>query len=608
MKTSRIKFLIFIGSMFIISGISLLMIGSYTVVQAQDKSTATYSGSKECASCHRGITQDHADSNHALALVDVSKKKTAILGDFDQGEDVRTVQLPSEDKARPFTAKDIAYVVGSGQHVQRYLYKVAANNYMVLPAEWNAETKQWEPYKIADEWPAPAYDWEQSCAYCHTTGFDVNKGRWKDPGVQCESCHGPASEHVKIAKDIGKNPTDEELTQLRSAIYTTPDAQVCGQCHSQGVSKDNHPYPVGYVPGANLSDFFELVPKDSADHWWVTGHASQPNMQYNEWFKSTHASSLSDMAQNFAADDKCLACHSQDARRTTELIAAVTKGDREGAAPVPLTVTDAKWGITCQTCHYQHTDSKEPFELVQEANTLCMSCHTNPTDSNGVHHPVKEMFQGTAIVAGIDGVAGEHFKAKDGPVCITCHMQNIPVGTTSRAEHTFRPVLPGSSDGKLPSACEGCHKDLTMTDMQLLVQDTQAAVRSRLKAAQAQFESLSKPQPDTEDMTRYDQANAALNFIKNDGSFGIHNYTYADMLLTTAEQDLAVLSAASATVEATPAITPEVTAEPNIQNAQPVSTTETVSSGVRPVTIIVISGVIAMLLGFAVAFFRKPGA
>ncbi len=611
MKTSRIKLLIFIGSMFIMSGLTLLMFGNATVVHAQDTTTTkapTYAGTKECTSCHRGITQDHADSNHALALQDVRKKKAAILGDFDLGEDVRLVQFSDEDKARPFTAKDIAFVIGSGQHVQRYLYEAGKNDYKVLPAEWNVTTKQWEPYKIADAWTDPAYDWEDSCAACHTTGFDVDKGRWKDPGVQCESCHGPASEHVKIAKDVGKKPTDEELTQVRSAVYTAPDAQVCGQCHSQGISKENHPYPVGYTPGKNLSDFFQLVPKDSADHWWVTGHANQPNMQYNEWFNSTHATALNDMAQNFAADDKCLACHSQDARQNAELIAAVSKGDRTGQAPDQLKVTDAKWGITCQTCHYQHTDSKEPFELVQEANSLCMSCHTNPTDSNGVHHPVKEMFEGTALVTGIDGVAGEHFKAKDGPVCMTCHMQQIPVGTTTRANHTFRPVLPGSADGKLSSACEGCHKDLTMTDMQFLVQDTQDSVRSRLKAAQAQFESLVKPQPNTEEMARYEQVRSALNFVKNDGSFGIHNYNYADALLTTAEHDLVALGAVGASPKATQAVTPAMTAEPEIQNAQPISTTETVSSGVRPVTVIVISGVIAMLLGFAVAFFRKPSA
>ncbi len=606
MKTSRINLLIFIGCMFIVSGITLLMIVNATVVRAQDDATASYVGAKECASCHRGLSQTHADSNHALALQDVSKKKTPILGDFDQGEDVRMVQLPGEDTARAFTAKDVAYAVGSGLHVQRYLYKVDANDYMVLPAEWNVETKQWEPYKIADTWPAEAYDWEQSCAYCHTTGFDIDRGRWKDPGVQCESCHGPASEHVKAAKDAGKKPTDEELLAVRSAIYTTPDAQVCGQCHSQGVSQDNHPYPVGYVPGSNLSDFFQLVPKDSADHWWVTGHAKQPNMQYNEWFKSGHAASLNDMAKNFAADDKCLVCHSQDARRTSDLIAAVTSGDRAGQAPTPLTVTDAKWGVTCQTCHYQHTDSKEPFELVQEANSLCMSCHTNPTDTIGVHHPVKEMFEGVALVAGIDGVEGAHFKAKDGPVCVTCHMQAVPVDTTSRASHTFKPVLPGAAEGQLSSACAGCHKDLTTTDMQLLVENTQAVVTSRLAVANTRLANIVEPAAGDDTRAQYDQIIAALNFVQNDGSLGVHNYAYVDKLMSSAEHALSQLNVTGAAVQSTEAPAPTATplAETSVVKASNVSIPVT---GIRPVTLLLMGVVVLIILTAAFFFFRKSG-
>jgi predicted CXXCH cytochrome family protein len=609
-KTSRIQFLIFIGSLFIVSGVMLLMMSSATVVQAQDSGTTTtkaptYAGTKECTTCHRSLSQSHSSTNHALALQDVRKKKTPILGDFDQGEDVRTVKLPDEDTARPFTAKDIAFVVGSGVHVQRYLVESGKNQYMVLPVEWNVEKKQWEPYKLAEAWPDQAYDWVGNCAYCHTTGFDAAKAKWKDPGVQCESCHGPASEHVKIAKDIGKKPTDDELNQVRAAIYTVPDAQVCGQCHSQGVGKDNLPYPVGYTPGANLTDFFQLTPKDSADHWWVTGHASKPNMQYNEWFKSGHASALNDMAQNFAAADKCLSCHSQDGRRNAELIAAVGKGDREGQAPDPLKVTDAQLGITCQTCHYQHTDSKEPFELVQEANSLCMSCHTNPADSQGPHHPVKEMFQGTTLVSGIDGVEGVHFKATDGPVCLTCHMQQIPIETTSRANHTFKPVLPGA-DEKLPSACAGCHTDLTTTDMKLLVQNIQTVVKSRLAVANARLANVPEPAAGDDTRAQYDQVVAALNFVQNDGSLGVHNYAYADKLLSSAENSLALLNIAGATAQATEAPAPTAT---------PLASTTTVkasnvsvpATGIRPVTVLLIGVVIVIILTAAFFFFRKSG-
>ncbi len=123
-------------------------------------------------------------------------------------------------------------------------------------------------------------------------------------------------------------------------------------------------------------------------------------------------------------------------------------------------------------------------------------------------------------------------------------------------------------------------------------------MRARIAAAQAQIESLSASQDDP----RYQQAVAAVDFVQNDGSFGIHNYTYADALLTTAEHDLAVLSGAvTPTTTPAPTVTPPsqvVLVESNVANAQ-------VASGVRPITVIVIGLVIGGLLVAAFAFFRK---
>ncbi|MEO8392754.1 MAG: cytochrome c3 family protein, partial [Chloroflexota bacterium] len=523
---------------------SLLALGTYTVQAQADQ--PDYVGAKECASCHRSLARDHADSNHALALQEVSRKQTEILADFTQGEAVRQVQFPGEDALRTFTADDVDFVVGAGQHVQRYLYKVAKDDYMVLPAEWNVTAGAWQPLTLgSDPWPSPAYDWEQNCAACHTTNFDVERGRWQDIGVQCEACHGPASSHVDLAKDAGRNPSDEELTAIQGAIYRSADPQVCAQCHSQGQSPDGHPYPVGYRPGANLSDYFQLVPDDSGDHWWIAGHASQQNMQSNEWLMSRHATSLTDMQTSDQAADACLTCHSQDARQAAALVAQVKAGDRDGLPPDALTVTNAQWGVTCTTCHYEHTDSKEPFNLVQPANDLCTSCHTNPADSATVHHPVREMFEGVSLVPGIDGFPGNHFKADDGPRCVTCHMQALPVADgTTRASHGFTPILPGDSE-QVPSACAGCHDTLTTTDLELLVTNTQASVKARLETDQAQFASLPQPADGSAELARYQQASAALDFVRNDGSFGVHNYTYTDTLLTAAEQELAALSGAT---------------------------------------------------------------
>ncbi len=516
---------------------------------------------------------------------------------------MRQVQFPDEDAPRAFTADDIAYAVGSGVHVQRYLYEIDRNEYIVLPAEWNVADQKWQRLDLGSEWTLDDYGWTQNCAYCHTTGFDPDRGRWKDDGVQCEDCHGPASAHVDLAKDASRNPSDEELAAIRGAIYRGADPQVCGQCHSQGESPDGHPYPVGYTPGATLSDFFTLVPNDSGDHWWLSGHGSQQNMQYNEWLTSTHATSLTDMQASDYAADKCLACHSQDARQVAGEIAQVEAGDRDGAPLDPVTLADAQWGVTCTTCHNQHTDSGEPFSLVMAANDLCTSCHVQPADSTHIHHPVTEMFEGVSVVDGIDGVPGTHFSQEEGPRCVTCHMQQEPVSDeTTRSSHGFKPILPGESD-QLPSACAGCHTSLTTTDLSLLVTNTQAAVKTRIDAARTQLTNLTKP-TDADDLARYQQASDALDFVEGDGSFGVHNYTYADALLTAAENDLATLSGTNVVVAATePAAPPE-----NVVIVESSAPDDQVGSGVRPVTFVAIGIVLGIFITAAVAFFRKPGA
>jgi hypothetical protein len=64
----------------------------------------------------------------------------------------------------------------------------------------------------------------EKCLPCHTTGY--GQGGYGTEGleanlegVQCEECHGPASEHVdKMDKDL---------------ITRTPSAIVCARCHME---------------------------------------------------------------------------------------------------------------------------------------------------------------------------------------------------------------------------------------------------------------------------------------------------------------------------------------------------------------------------------------
>ena len=66
------------------------------------------------------------------------------------------------------------------------------------------------------------------CGTCHTTGYKPEgnqdglpglKGTWAEPGIQCESCHGPGSNHAASPYGV--------------AMKVDRTADACGKCHSR---------------------------------------------------------------------------------------------------------------------------------------------------------------------------------------------------------------------------------------------------------------------------------------------------------------------------------------------------------------------------------------
>lgn len=498
---------------------------------------AEFVGMRDCITCHRDLGRAHMESRHGITLREADSD--AILADFEQGEDVRMVTFPEEDEPRAFTEDDIEYVVGSGRYIQRYLYEVERDVYAVLPAEWNVVEQAWQPYTLAETWPDPAYDWGQNCAGCHTTGLSIDDDEieWEDEGVQCESCHGPGSIHTELADDAGKEPSAEELAEIRAAIVLSPDAQICGQCHSQGTSAETgQPYPIGYRAGDTLltEETYTLVAPDDSAHWRASGHAASANMQYNEWAISGHATSLDSVKASEYADDSCLSCHSADATWNERLSAAVEAGERLGEPPEAATLETAQYGVTCATCHNVHNETGNDFLLVSEPKALCESCHSDSNLEDFVHHPSKEMYEGIAVVDVVSPSPSNHFTV--GAECTTCHMPtSVQSGNTWHSfSHTMSPALPGSTVEGQPDSCTSCHDDLTQEYMQQFIEDTQGGVLERLTNLQVALGS----NPDAEAWVK-----TAVDFIVGDGSAGIHNYAYTTSLLAQSEFALGLTQA-----------------------------------------------------------------
>jgi hypothetical protein len=105
--------------------------------------------------------------------------------------------------------------------------------------------RQTKHAKAFDIMPAK-YKTDASCLKCHSTGFGEPTGfkgaKTADlAGTSCEACHGPGSEHAKIAKGFGtKKLSKAEQDHIRSTTYKVLPGNACTSCHiAQGHQK--HP-------------------------------------------------------------------------------------------------------------------------------------------------------------------------------------------------------------------------------------------------------------------------------------------------------------------------------------------------------------------------------
>lgn len=538
-KTAYLLFLS-VGILILLAGFGFLFGQGVTPVRAQDEAPDSsrnprdYEGSRECFSCHRGNLRDvHETSPHALTLREADEEGV-ILADF--AGDVPEFQFPGEDAARALTADDIQYAVGAGRRIQRYVYDAGDEQYMVLPFEWNVEEQTWQPYTPGHPSPNAGYDWNAGCAGCHTTGFDAENGEWSEEGVQCEACHGPGREHIELADEAGRRASEDEIQEIRDAVYSGPDSQMCGQCHAAGVDSSGLPYPASYLPGTNLLDSFTLAAPDDSAHWWPTGHASQMNMQFNEWLGNTHANSLNNLKDSGEpVEDLCLSCHSVDAAFQQRRLALYEAGELSDPAPQAAAADSAQFGVTCVACHAPHKADENGERVAYQTGsadtyTLCTQCHSN-ANLDFIHYPAQEMFEGRAIIPNVEAVPSSHFTEETGPRCATCHMTAVLTSdAVSVSSHSLQPVLPGPAlnvEG-LEDSCITCHRrQVNGAQMQALIDDVQADTRARLDAAAAGVQD-----------TTPDWVSTALAFVEGDGSLGIHNYAYTDALLDAVEAEL----------------------------------------------------------------------
>lgn len=70
-------------------------------------------------------------------------------------------------------------------------------------------------------------DYKRQCYKCHTTGYREDKKIYAEPGVGCESCHGPGEVYSQLMGGEKKGSVEEGQKLVRISF----DYAICGNCH-----------------------------------------------------------------------------------------------------------------------------------------------------------------------------------------------------------------------------------------------------------------------------------------------------------------------------------------------------------------------------------------
>ena len=332
---------------------------------------ATYVGSMECKKCHERKVLEWTTTLHSKMMQDAKANPLVIIGDFS-----------SPSKTRTFNKDDVDYIIGS-QWKQQYLKK-AGDDYEILPAVYSIANNKWISYGngAAKEKSLGL----KSARAVTQQRVDPVKKTFKEPGIACEACHGPGSNHVKAI------PGFEIATTVNPARLTgNAAAQICGSCHSRGTDKSgDHAYPVEYmnVRGTgNLSLYFNLAnQKENPDLFWTSGDSRYSYMQYIDWKGSQHAQagitctschtvhqSLTTFQTKLAGDMQCKSCHTTTENRMAHKMH--TFGSCIGCH-MPKTGTSAEAGdMRSHTFKFISPELSMKKGGVKNQPNSCSGCH-----------------------------------------------------------------------------------------------------------------------------------------------------------------------------------------------------------------------------------------
>jgi tetratricopeptide (TPR) repeat protein len=289
----------------------------------------TYAGSVSCLECHEKFYKLWASSRHGLAMqpysrdlalkeltpqhTEISIGKHGYRADLQRGVVVESG--PQGRKSYP-----IDHVLG-GKNVYYFLTRLDKGRLQTLPIAYDVNKREWfdtaasgvrhvpggEPGQPID-WRDSSYTFNTACHSCHVSQLSTNydlatdtyQTTWIEPGINCETCHGPSSEHNRIAKATPKGQPLPDPRIIRTKTMTTAQRNdLCSPCHAKG-----SPLTLAYGPEDRFYDHFDLATLEDPD-FYPDGRDLGENYTLTSW-------SMSPCAQSGQID--CMHCHTSSGR------------------------------------------------------------------------------------------------------------------------------------------------------------------------------------------------------------------------------------------------------------------------------------------------------
>lgn len=398
-----------------------------------DSSKLTYVGSEACIDCHKKETEAWQGSHHDMAMRHADAE--SVLGDFDDHT------FTFEGKPNRFYRKGEEYWVNiqgpdgewhdykisytfAWEPLQQYMVEFEDGRVQLIPFAWDSRTKQeggqrwfhlYPDTTPKDEfyWTNTGQNWNFMCADCHSTNLEKNydakantySTTWSEINVGCEACHGPASEHVELAKQAEKSGNtiasanhygfDRDLgmavkewvyeeghsTLQPKEIAMTHQVQTCAQCHSRRTQLNES---ADHVKGSFLNKYrLSLI---TPELYYHDGQIYDEDYVYGSFLQSA-------MAEK---------------------------------------------GVTCTNCHDPHT-----AELKIPEEAVCAQCHIASD-----YMPENHTF---------------HEANTEASQCTTCHMpETTYMQVDPRRDHSWHVPRPDLSQHiNTPNVCTSCHEDET---------------------------------------------------------------------------------------------------------------------------------------------------